>query len=92
MITIRHCLSPEGLALASVRVLEAFACAGLEFDALEVKFEEAEQETADFSEKLSTLVLSHFPERRELLNLKTTAWERANPNAPFWRKLQRRKR
>ena len=92
MITIRHSLPPESLASAMIRLQATFARAGLDLDAMDVRFEHTEEVPADFSEKLKVLSLAHFPESAELPNLKTTPWERANPNAPFWRKLQRNRR
>ncbi len=92
MITIRHSLSTDELAAAMPRLRESFARAGLDLDAMDVKFEHAEQGLPSFSEKIAELVLTHFPQSSELPNFKTTPWERANPNAPFWRKLQHNRR
>ena len=92
MITIRHSLAPESLDAAMIRLEESFARVGLDLKTMDVKFEYAEQGLPSFSEKITELVLTHLPESTEVFDLKTTPWERANPNAPFWRKLQRRRR
>lgn len=95
MITIRHSLSPETLTAAIARLRASFERAGMDLDSMDVRFEYKGEETSTFSEKIHELGISTAALQANLdpgITLKSTPWERANPNAPWYRRLQHRGR
>lgn len=95
MITIRHSMNEEDLAAAMQMLGRAFTRAGLDLDSMEVRFEFAEDKLSSFSFSNTELVLKKALEQPLLdsgLALRSTPWERANPNAPWYRRHEQKQR
>ncbi|WP_395737429.1 hypothetical protein [Prosthecobacter sp.] len=98
LITFRHNLPLEDLRRHLVLLNEIFARAGLDmlefikrgniaFERVDDAFENAEIELLKLSRA--------FEDSKAQLaacSLKQTAWERRNPNAPWWRRFDRKRR
>jgi hypothetical protein len=76
------------------RVAEAFFCLGMSLGGAQISFSQA----ASSATEIVFVLKSSMNEADQLvllaspLNLKQTAWERRNPNAPWWRLFERRRR
>jgi hypothetical protein len=98
MITFRHSLTEEELAAMMPRLSECFARAGLDLDTMDVLFQFSQQGLSEEAlselnlETLKVRMVHSVEEIPALPFLKMTPWERANPNAPFWRRLKHKPR
>lgn len=97
-ITIRHDLAEDELRRALLHLHHAFERADISLmeyiNRGMVGFERMTDATVTATEAVLTLskAFGDLKDQSDFICLKQTAWERRNPNAPWWRKFERRRR
>lgn len=97
-ITFRHDFTQADLEAMLPRLREVFSQVGMDFDACMAesmigfeRMSEATQNASDSLLKLSA-AFGDLQAKAKFVCLKKTAWERRNPNAPWWRQFQSKQR